>query len=193
MIMYEKRKKTRKNRRFKFNVYKRINRETAGNLYGDRAATGVAFSVSLARVEFIGPDGYCGTRALLSQYVGGIIMTDIACPPSPFYRARVSVSDLLGSSSPRHRQRAYRIFLLGRRVAKSVGYAHDDDIRVRVYVNYFERTSLRLCRRRRRRRVFFAPTYAFSFSHARTESVSLYYTRSPCRRRIIHIHTRVPT
>lgn len=80
--MYEK---TRKNRHFN-NIYKRINSETARNLNGSGGGGGGA----LSRVEFIGPDRYCGTLAL-AQYVGGIIMTDIACPPSPFffYRPRL--------------------------------------------------------------------------------------------------------
>lgn len=52
------------------------------------AAVVVAFSP----VEFIEPDRYCETHAL-AQYVGGIIMTDIACPPSPlfFYRPRLVI------------------------------------------------------------------------------------------------------
>lgn len=84
-------KKTRKNRRFN-NIYKRINSETARNLNSGGHGGGpivYMYNLILSHVEFIGPDRYCGTHAL-AQYVGGIIMTDIACPPSPFYRPRFS-------------------------------------------------------------------------------------------------------
>lgn len=42
-----------------------------------------------------------------AQYVGGIIMTDIACPPSPFYRPR-SVFDRLRRRRRARQTRAYR-------------------------------------------------------------------------------------
>jgi len=89
--MYEKR---RKNRRFN-NIYKRINSETARNLNSGRVAVG-PLSLPIYWTGLLLWD----TRVPCSaQYVGGIIMTDIACPPSPFYRPR-SVFDRRARQTP---------------------------------------------------------------------------------------------